>query len=974
MPKTTDSTITWWGSGQNKKQVNLGLGGALLANKGGMVFLEAINSSGAATGGVYLFSDGTVPRYSATYPTSTNAGTAFAAGVTTLDGAFDGGKFINASAATGAANAFSVGGAADDDKIELYHDGSKGVINCRADDMMINAVGGDVYTTGDFGIMADNKKLELGTDGSTDSYLQFNATDLEVVSAAAIRFLTAGDADDYMTVTTAAHVPTIGTTGTCDLAITSSSGEITFADDNLTTLGTLDAGVATLATTSKIGNLTFANGSITDSGGAISFGDEALTTTGTINLASDNVNLTIGASGVSDARIYFDGGGNLMFWDSATNASWSLQALVSGTPLNPVVIGDLTVPEGLFQCVNTSDELSHIKRNNATGSGPVFEVEESNAAGGVAFLVDSNHTGAADAMQITYDGTDNGLNIVGTATAGTAISVAGPAAQTDSLIKVDGTTGAGWDGASTVGMVNIASDGAHADVAASNLNITTGTSAMIAAARGSGLRVIDTQTLGADGFAAYISSLYNDGLKIDTGSTVGINMELQGVDAQVAPMLYMDGTTTDGWDGAASTGMLHVLGKGAHANAAASLVYITEATGASIGSGRGTCLGIVDATTVGTDSWVGYLKTTANDGLLIETAHVDCKNLWLKNSTAGVAANLHVDGTTGSWVGTSDVGLVDIDGAGILVAGASLLRVNSTGANTAESFAVEIETTGAYTNSTNGAALKVLHSGTAASGTVYAVAIDSANDQALHVIRGLSVFDETVTCTGGVSIEDSASGVLTLGAANELTIQNDGTTSKIIVATDALTVGASATNYTQFSTAGLQTMAGSAQPTQNIYIPAQSFSLLTGSGTLAIPTGCKYSGWNMDPASDESYSTTFYVPEDWNAAAVTATIYWCTSDTNETDVIFNVNTSPFAENEDTAVGHTNTDSVTDTACSATAYDLNVTAATAIAANTEWAAGDLIVLNINRDADNTLDTNAADAFLIGVKITYSADHI
>ena len=130
----------------------------------------------------------------------------------------------------------------------------------------------------------------------------------------------------------------------------------------------------------------------------------------------------------------------------------------------------------------------------------------------------------------------------------------------------------------------------------------------------------------------------------------------------------------------------------------------------------------------------------------------------------------------------------------------------------------------------------------------------------------------------------------------------------------------------------------------------------------------------MDPGTDESYSTTFYVPEDWNAAAVTAQIYWCTSDTNTNDVVFDVNTSPFAENEDTAVGHTNTDSVTDTACSATAYDLNVTATIAIAANTEWAAGDLIVLNINRDADNTADDNAADAFLIGVKITYSADHI
>ena len=65
----------------------------------------------------------------------------------------------------------------------------------------------------------------------------------------------------------------LATIGTMDLAggsITDSSGAISFADENLTTSGTITSGT-----------LTISGGSITDTSGAISFGNENLTTTGT---------------------------------------------------------------------------------------------------------------------------------------------------------------------------------------------------------------------------------------------------------------------------------------------------------------------------------------------------------------------------------------------------------------------------------------------------------------------------------------------------------------------------------------------------------------------------------------------------------------------------------------------------------------------------------------------------------------------
>ena len=52
---------------------------------------------------------------------------------------------------------------------------------------------------------------------------------------------TCGDTDDYIYMATANHVPTIGTIGACDLKITSSSGEIDFDNENLSTTGDIAA-------------------------------------------------------------------------------------------------------------------------------------------------------------------------------------------------------------------------------------------------------------------------------------------------------------------------------------------------------------------------------------------------------------------------------------------------------------------------------------------------------------------------------------------------------------------------------------------------------------------------------------------------------------------------------------------------------------------------------------------------------------
>lgn len=396
------------------------------------------------------------------------------------------------------------------------------------------------------------------------------------------------------------------------------------------------------ALTLTAGDITLTDGDLTLTTGTVTL------TAGGLDVDSDNVNITLGDSGATDSKIYFDGAGNLTFFDSTVGAvtlsqleaasptgdftiadgqfSWTdataeqagtwtfagtsttdiawASSVTSGKCLSitadPLTTGDmlyldtthatvtsgkyihcydgaasdftvakygatviagtaattdaLTITAGTFQMTDgnidmdegkieidsTSDEISYIKRDNATGTGPVFEIEETNAAGGVTLLVDSDHTGAADAMQITYDGTDSGLNITSTNVASTGLTIVGPASQT----------------------------------------------------------------------------------------------------AQ---------------------------------------------------------------------------------GVLIESA----------------------------FIGTADLGMVDIASSGVLVAGANLLRIDSSGANEAASFAVEIITSGAIVNSTEGAALRIDHTGTAGAGTVYAMYLNATADAALHIAAGAVQIDSSVTIGAG---------------------------------------------------------------------------------------------------------------------------------------------------------------------------------------------------------------------------------
>ncbi|KKK71546.1 hypothetical protein LCGC14_2912830, partial [marine sediment metagenome] len=119
--------------------------------------------------------------------------------------------------------------------------------------------------------------------------------------------------------------------------------------------------------------------------------------------------------------------------------------------------------------------------------------------------VSINSEGTGDALQITCDDVDSvGLNMVG------------KAAQTTSLVKIDGTAGAGWTGAAGVGLLNITNDSTTADADATLVNILS-TGNLAAASDGALLEIEETGNAQATTYAVRIASTNNEALHVDSG-------------------------------------------------------------------------------------------------------------------------------------------------------------------------------------------------------------------------------------------------------------------------------------------------------------------------------------------------------------------------------------------------------------------------------------------------------------------------
>ncbi len=278
-----------------------------------------------------------------------------------------------------------------------------------------------------------------------------------------------------------------------------------------------------------------------------------------------------------------------------------------------------------------------------------------------------------DTVQLTGVGSADVLQITSNATASVGLNIVAKASGTTADLYVDAT--AGWIGADDVGLVHIESDSALTDNGATLLMVLNTTGQIKAGAEGHLARFVDTAAAQTGSHA----------VEIETANTT--------------PCLKLNNRLT-------------ITG----ADSATTLVAIT---------GNDTS-GNSDTMTINHDGTGSGLKITA-DG----TTSVALELVAATSQTTSVA---QIDGTTGSWLGASDVGMLNLTNDGALASvNASLLYIANTGIPT---------------NDSRGSSLRIVDTGNAGGGTAgYAVYIKAtdATVEALYVDEGKVQIDEILT-------------------------------------------------------------------------------------------------------------------------------------------------------------------------------------------------------------------------------------
>jgi len=175
--------------------------------------------------------------------------------------------------------------------------------------------------------------------------------------------------------------------------------------------------------------------------------------------------------------------------------------------------------------------------------------------------LDTGGTGAAGTSYAAEIAStkNNALQISTGAISKTALTLTPHTAGTAAAVIVDGDTG-GWVGTTNTGMVHLMYDAELAQATASALLIDVGTTAPLDAAEGYCLRVADTSLVGTsnNSYAAYIDATANHGMAIETRAVAATNLTLLGAEAQIVPLMIIEGSTGTGWDGADDIGMLEL--------------------------------------------------------------------------------------------------------------------------------------------------------------------------------------------------------------------------------------------------------------------------------------------------------------------------------------------------------------------------------------------------------------------------------
>ena len=164
---------------------------------------------------------------------------------------------------------------------------------------------------------------------------------------------------------------------------------------------------------------------------------------------------------------------------------------------------------------------------------------------------------------------------------------------------------------------------------------------------------------------------------------------------------------------------------------------------------------------------------------------------------------------------------------------------------------------------------------------------------------------------------------------------------------------------------------------QTMWIPAAAMYPNTTSGCSALTqvelsNGPELKCLDFDDGATESAQFTVAFPKSWNEGTVTFKAYWCSTATDTDGVSWGLRACGMNDNETINLAF-GTQIVVDDANQGAANELMVTAeSAAITIAGTPAAEDLTFFQISRIHDDSNDTAAEDARLLGIKLYYTTD--
>lgn len=469
-------------------------------------------------------------------------------------------------------------------------------------------------------------------------------------------------------------------------------------------------------------------------GAAFDFNDQDVTSLGNVEVGDDD-QIRLGDSGALDSYVQYDSINNRMeFFDRDWNAVVSLRDLMAGTPLNPVVSGDLSIPGGSLTITDTDNAQSFGLTNDTITSGaPLFLIDSNSLTTESMLKIDAaSITGAGMFINCDRGGQQFAVKRYG------EVEIAGNAATDmititagDILLSDGSLTLTDNDDAATLTIANnavtdqklisVTSDGitsgsvlyldVDGDVGATGNYIECyNGSADVFEVGATGAVIIAGTAGGTDALTITKGDIQVDdgSVEVDADSDIGHYFK-RNIASASSTFMLLETTAVD------DTGVL---------------LHLDQKC-----TGNGTVLNIDCA---GDLPVIDIDATAARDGDVID---INMANMLDERA-------LYVSGNITAAAGE---GLVHLDlGTGVLNATGNALLIEGSGNHAQNSHMVELNyDTGTLAGAGSGFIFGVYDTSSAAA-TSYAVEIASTNNEALHVNSGKVQVDETIRAGEGI--------------------------------------------------------------------------------------------------------------------------------------------------------------------------------------------------------------------------------